>query len=68
YGMHSHAEHGNEVSGGFCDSLLRGKDGSGINQHLRPFATPSLCVGMHSQPQAPYLLTGHGATTQDPRA
>nr|MDT0252180.1 hypothetical protein [Endozoicomonas sp.] len=27
YGMHSHAEHGNEVSGGFCDSRLRGDDG-----------------------------------------
>nr|MDT0251824.1 hypothetical protein [Endozoicomonas sp.] len=25
--MHSHAERGNEVPGGFCDSLLRGKDG-----------------------------------------
>nr|MDT0253816.1 hypothetical protein [Endozoicomonas sp.] len=26
YGMHSHAEHGNEVSGGFCNNLLLGDD------------------------------------------
>nr|MDT0253938.1 hypothetical protein [Endozoicomonas sp.] len=25
----------------FCDTLLRGKDGSSINRHLRPFATPA---------------------------
>nr|MDT0251135.1 hypothetical protein [Endozoicomonas sp.] len=53
--MHSHAERGNEVSGGFCDSLLRGKDGELVlptmplpilpiqkNRHLEPGAGFSL--------------------------
>ncbi|MFK0569740.1 hypothetical protein, partial [Endozoicomonas sp.] len=39
--MHSHAERGNEVPGGFCDSLLRGDDGYEL---ICPLRQPRLAV------------------------